>query len=108
MGSTFFIVVIAALAITTALFGFYAIRFGIILLRVQDQIEESLDILDSQYNQMSMIMELPLASDSPQVRQVFESLKASRQSVLDVANVLVGHSSLEEVEDIEEANQEKN
>lgn len=97
-------IVLVCLGITTLLsifFGFYAIKFGIILLRVQDQTEESLDILDEQYQKITYILEVPLANDSPQVREIVESLKDSRNAVLSVGHVLMGHSSEEEIREVE-------
>jgi len=98
-------ILLVALIITSLLstfFGFYAIKFGIILLRVQDQTEESLDILDQQYQIMTQVLEIPLANNSPQVKEIVECMKNARDSVLDVGNVLVGHSSKEEISEIEE------
>ena len=97
-------VLLVALVITSLLstfFGFYAIKFGIILLRVQDQTEESLDILDAQYQKMTYILEVPLANDSPQVREIIECIRISRESVLEVGNVLIRHSSKEEIKEVE-------
>ena len=97
-------VILVFLGLTTILsifFGFYAIKFGIILLRVQDQTEESLDILDVQYQKISHILDVPLANDSPQVREVVESLRGSRDAVLKVGHVLMGHASDEEAKQVE-------
>lgn len=97
-------VILTFLCLTSVLsifFGFYAIKFGIILLRVQDQTEESLDILDAQYERMTYILEVPLANDSPQVREIVDCIKESRESVLKVGNALVRHSSEEEIKEVE-------
>lgn len=101
MVDTVYIVTIVVLFVTTAFFGFYAIRFGIILLRIQDQVEESLDILDEQYDKMNGVLDIPLAVDSPQVREIVDSIRISRDSVLEVAGVLVSHSSKEEMTKID-------
>ena len=82
-------------------FGFYAIKFGIILLRVQDQIEESLDTLDIQYQIMTQVLEIPLANNTPQIKEFVHCMNNSRDAVLLVSNVLVGHSSKEEISKIE-------
>ena len=97
--------IIVALSITSFLamfFGFYAIKFGIILLRVQDQIEESLDILDTQYGKVSEVLKMPAYSDSQEVREVVGSVFEARDSILSVSNILVRHSSSEENLQIEE------
>lgn len=97
-------IILVGFVITTILsifFGFYAIKFGIILLRVQDQTEESLDILDDHYQKISYILEVPLANDSPQVREIVDCLKDSRDAVLKVGHVLMRHASEEETEEVE-------
>jgi hypothetical protein len=97
--------ILIALAITSFLsifFGFYAIKFGIILLSVQDQIEESLDVLDTQYGKISEILEMPVYSDNPQIRSVVTSITTAKESILSVGNILADHSSQEENKEIAE------
>lgn len=97
-------IILITLGITSALsifFGFYAIKFGIILLRVQDQIEESLDTLDIQYQIMTQVLEIPLANNTPQIKEFVHCMNNSRDTVLLVSNILVGHSSKEEIDKIE-------
>ena len=97
-------VTIAALCVSIILmvfFGFYAIKFGIILLRIQDQIEESLDIIDEQYDKMTYILEIPLASDSPQVKEIVNAVRETRNAVLEVSHALVRHASEEEKKKID-------
>ncbi len=97
-----FLLVFAVLSSALALlFGFYAIRFGIILLRVQDQLEESLDILDSQYQNVSDILKMPVYSDNNEVRSVVNSIKSAQDSIVLVANVMTRHSSQKEIVEIE-------
>jgi hypothetical protein len=59
------------------------------ILRVQDSIEESLDLLDQRYAAMSKIAETPVFFDSVEVRQVISEIEASRDSILSVANSLI-------------------
>ena len=97
-------IILVSLSITSILsifFGFYAIKFGIILLRVQDQIEESLDTLDIQYQIMTQVLEIPLANNTPQIKEFVHCMNNSRDTVLLVSNILVGHSSKEEIDKIE-------
>ena len=101
MGSTIVIVLLCCVTILAIFFGFYAIRFGIILLRVQDQIEESLDTLDTQHTIISEILERPVYSDSFEIREIVKCIDASRASILSVANKLVEHSSNKESDQIE-------
>jgi hypothetical protein len=68
----------------------YNVRFGRIIIDVQDAIEESLDVLDTQYNSISQILEKPIFFDSPEVRQTIENIGKSRDAILYVANILAG------------------
>ena len=50
---------------------FYCIKFGVIILRVQDTLEETLDVIDEKYATITEILERPLFYDSPEVFQLF-------------------------------------
>jgi len=65
---------------------FYLVRFGLIILQIQDAIEESLDVMDEKYKSMSSILERPLYYDSPEVRQVVQDIRDTRASILYIAN----------------------
>ena len=67
---------------------FYAIRFGLILLRLQDAIEESLDVIDEKYKSMSDILERPLFYDSPEIRKIVQDIRDTRSAILYIANTL--------------------
>ena len=77
-----FLVVLAAVSV------YFSIRFGLIILKVQDSIEECLDVLDERYESISKILEIPLFYDSPEVKKVVSDLKASRESLILIANSL--------------------
>lgn len=80
---------------------YYNYKFGRSLLRMEDALEESLDRLDERYESISKVLEIPLFSDSPQIRQVVSDIKDCQQSILYVANEI---GRLEEIEDGEEEN----
>ncbi len=68
------------------------------ILRTVDGIEEALDLLDEKYASISDILEIPLFYDSPQIRKVHEDLKASRDAILNVANLLGNVEDTEEMQ----------
>ena len=70
METTVLLILLAITGSLVLLFGFYAIKFGIILLRVQDQIEESLDILDNQYQNINEVLQMPVYSDNIEVKSI--------------------------------------
>ena len=79
------IITIVILSLLSIVAIFYCIRFGLIILDVQDAIEESLDIIDEKYASMTSILERPLFYDSPEVRQVLRDIKGTRTSLHIVA-----------------------
>ena len=77
------IIVILSLSLCVSLY--FVVRFGLVILKIEDAIEESLDVLDERYRSISEILEIPLFYDSPQIRQVVNDIKVSRDSVLKIA-----------------------
>ena len=71
------------------------------LLRVQDSIEESLDILDERYASIAQILEIPLYVDSAEVRKVRDDLKVSQNAVLKVASKLTNSLEFKDDKDAE-------
>ena len=79
------------IAVLTCLLGisiYLNVKLGRIVLTVQDTVEDSLDVLDERYASMSKILEIPLFYDSAEVRGVVEDIRATRESILDVARAL--------------------
>ena len=71
----------------------YNYKFARVIIKVEDSITESLDILDEKYEKISKILEIPLFFDSPQVRQVVEDIKSCRDTILITAKTI---ASIEE------------
>ena len=67
---------------------FYAVRFGLIILAVQDAIEESLDVLDQRYASITKVLQIPLFYDSNEIRTVLEDVQACRDEILMIARTL--------------------
>ena len=80
---------------------FFNYKFGRALIRMEDALETSLDKLDERYESISKVLEIPLFSDSPQIRQVVSDIKECQDSILYVANEI---GRLEEIDDGEEEN----
>tara|TARA_R110002167_G_scaffold35492_1_gene113393 strand:- start:9 stop:320 length:312 start_codon:yes stop_codon:yes gene_type:complete len=80
---------------------YYNYKFGRALIRMEDALEESLERLDDRYNSITKVLEIPLFSDSPQIRQVVADIKECQRSILYVANEI---GRLEETIDGEEEN----
>lgn len=73
---------------------FYCFKFALILIRVKDAIEESLDVIDNSYFKISEILNIPIFSDSKEVKNTIEEIKRSKEALLYIASELT--SSIEE------------
>lgn len=73
---------------------FYCFKFALIVVRVKDAIEESLDVIDTSYFKISEILNIPIFSDSKEVKNTIEEIKRSREALLYIASELA--SSIEE------------
>jgi|ETNvirnome_6_100_1030635.scaffolds.fasta_scaffold18367_3 hypothetical protein len=67
---------------------YFNIKHGILLLKIQDTIERSLDSLDIKYKNISDILEIPIFFDSMEVRRVISEIQGARDSILYIANEL--------------------
>ncbi len=61
------------------------IKMGMTILKMEDTVEECLDIIDDKYEKMSEILSRPLFFDSQEVRQVVQDIKVVRGSLHSVA-----------------------
>jgi|10_taG_2_1085330.scaffolds.fasta_scaffold111318_2 hypothetical protein len=68
---------------------YFNVKHGILLLKIQDIIERSLDILDIKYKNISDILEIPIFFDSTEVRQVISEIHSARDSILYIANEFI-------------------
>jgi hypothetical protein len=77
---------------------YFNIKHGVLILKIQDSIENSLDTLDEKYKSITKILDMPLFFDSVEVRQVISDIRDSRDTILIVANDLAGPLNVEEKE----------
>lgn len=88
--------IIGVETIALAFMSVFAYRSAMSILRVQDAIEESLDVLDKRYESISKILKIPLFYDSPEIKRAVDDIGKSRDAILYVANQL---TSIQEAED---------
>ena len=88
-------IIIAALFVILSVSLYFNVKHGLILIRMQDQIEDSLDILDRKYASISDILETPVFFDSLEVRQVINDISSAREAIIFIARSL---SAIEEDE----------
>ena len=82
--------------ITTVLAVVFLVRFGKMILSYQDSLEQALETIDEKYSNISAICERPLFYDSAEVREVLNDIKATRDSLHQVAFSLTENFSIEE------------
>ena len=82
------LIIIIALGAYASLATFYCLKFAILILKIQDSIEISLDKLDKRYASMDKILQRPLFYDSQEIKSVLVDIDSSREAVLEVANVI--------------------
>lgn len=81
-------VVIGLLSILVIVLSYFCIKFGIVILKIQDAVEESLDILDNSHFKITEILARPLFYDSSEVRGVLREIEQSKVSIHKIAKSL--------------------
>lgn len=99
--------IIAILALLFLVAFYYAIKFAMILLKLEDTLEASLDKLDERHISISRILEVPLFYDSQEVRQVVSDIEQCRTAILEIAQSLSKNVSSKELEDSQLEEKEK-
>ena len=64
------------------------ITLGLTILKMEDTLEECLDVIEEKYYKMSEILKRPLFYDSPEVKDVVTNIKAVRNALHSVAIAL--------------------
>ena len=78
----FVIVLLCFLLLTCA---YYLIKFGLLLLKLEDVIEESIDDLERREQVMSEILNKEIFFDSIEVRTCISEIKKSRTTINNIA-----------------------
>ena len=73
---------------------------------MQDTLEESLDIIDVKYKNLSKILEIPIFYNSPEIKSAIAELGEARDALLYIANQLMQSNKtakIVEVDNIEKS-----
>ncbi len=100
------LVIIMLETVAIAIMSHYTYKMALAMLRVQDAVEESLDVLDKRYESISKILKIPLFYDSPEIKKTVEDIRRSRDAILYVAKQLTSIQEDEEEIGNEESNKE--
>ena len=106
--STLSLVIISILTACLFACAYFMIKFAVIILKIEEVLEESMDTLEARERSISNILEIPLFFDSPQVKQVHDDIKDCREAISAIADSLSSNvsSGLKEETSFEE--KEKN
>ena len=96
------ITIISILSFLLLFFAFFCIKFALVIIRMQDVIEDSLDKIDDKYNRISEILEIPLFFDSPEIRRLLGEIKEVKDIVLEISSNLSNNKFINEEEKEEE------
>jgi len=110
-GVNFFLITSLVLFLLCLISMYYCVRFGLIILRLEDILDQSLDDLDKCYRNMTEIASTPIFFDSIEVRKCIEEINKSRYTLVSIANKLASLSKnyneeikIENKQDGQEAN----
>tara|TARA_B100001287_G_C22442369_1_gene416613 strand:- start:24 stop:305 length:282 start_codon:yes stop_codon:yes gene_type:complete len=88
-------VIILALFFSISLY--YCIKFALIIIKVKEAIEDSLEKIDESYYKITEVLNIPIFYNSKEVKAVIEEIKNSRDILLFIAKNLT--NSIEEETD---------
>ena len=86
---------------------YYSIKFAMILIKLEDEIEESIDEIDGSLLVFNKILEKPIFFDSIEVRQCINEIRRTRNIVLRVADKMASISSQNTKEVNDNGNEKK-
>lgn len=88
----FYITILILIIIVVSL-SVYVLKLARIIMSFEDQVEESLDILDKAYSDISYATSMDVFSDEPIIKNAITAVKDARNAVLMVANKLTHNST---------------
>ena len=91
-----YLLAVIALSVLSAASVYFNYKFARTILSYEDSLETCLDTLDKSYRQISEILQIPLFTDTPQIKQVLNEIEISRQAILYVANQIASVEDEEE------------
>ena len=93
-------IIIGLLTIISCISSYYAVKFGLLLLSLEDDIEASLDDIDDSYKALSEILQKPIFFDSIEVRQCISEIKKCRNVIIKIANRLTSLGNNNQIGDM--------
>lgn len=79
------LVVLVVLFLLFAISLFYAIRFALLIIKIQDIFEECIEKLEERQQAIDKILQIPLFYDSPEVRKVLSEIRSAKETIIEAA-----------------------
>ena len=76
-------------------------KLGITVLNVEDAVENALELVDDRIESMQKILEVPLFSDSPEIKRIHSDMRSCQNALINVANSLTVNLSEQKNEAVE-------
>lgn len=87
MIETIIIVLLSVLLVASIAIGVWATsRLTNLVYDLEEQVEESLDIIDTSYREIGRVLDTPVFYDDPVVKQTLTSIKKAHSGLLLIAN----------------------
>ena len=91
--------IITFLLLTSIFFGYFCIKFALVIIKMQDKIESALDKIDTKYNRLSQILEIPVFYDSPEITNIIIEVQEVQDVVLSIAQDLTDSTQIDKKND---------
>lgn len=101
------LILVSILTILLLFFIYFCIKFALIIIKIQEDLEYSLDEIDKKYNRISEILEIPVFFDSPEIRRLLQEIRDIKRIILEISARLskINKKEIEkEIEDIDSLN----
>lgn len=89
------------LGVLLSLAVFFCIKFALIIIKIQDTIEYSLDKIDDKYNKISQISEIPVFLDSPEIKSLLSEVLSVKNIIYEISYDLANISTKDNDKDEE-------
>lgn len=87
------------LCIVIVLLLYYLYKFALTIIEMQDVLNESLDLIDNKYRNISKILDTPIFYDSSEVKRILKELEDVKVLILYIANKLANSLNKKEIND---------
>ena len=79
------LILVSILTILLLFFIYFCIKFALIIIKIQEDLEYSLDEIDKKYNRISEILEIPVFFDSPEIRRLLQEIRDIKRIILEIS-----------------------